>query len=74
MLPAPVVIDTTDGNTRFANPATESGFRSIELEAETKLALPPNNPPDAFTPRIPPTTPAIIAKTTTEPGDIPLFD
>ena len=49
-LPASVVIETTDGSTRLANPATESGLRSTEFEAVTKLAFPPKNPPDAFTP------------------------
>jgi hypothetical protein len=73
-LPASVVIETTDGRTRFAKPATESGLRSIEFEAETKLALPPKNPPEAFTPSAPPTIPAMIAKTTTAPGVTPLLD
>ena len=73
-LPASVVIETTDGRTRFAKPATESGLRSIEFEAETKLALPPKNPPEALTPRAPPIIPAMIAKMTTAPGVTPLLD
>lgn len=71
-LPDSVVIETTEGKTRFANPATESGLRSMEFEAETKLVLPPKNPPDAFMPSAPPTSPAIIASTTTDPGEMPL--
>jgi hypothetical protein len=67
-------METTDGKTRFANPATESGLRSIELEAETKLAFPPKKPPEAFTPSTPPTIPAIIARTTTAPGVTPLLE
>ena len=73
VLPEPVVIETTEGKTRFANPATESGLRSIVFEAVTKFALPPKNPPDALIPSAPPTKPAIIARTTSEPGVILLF-
>ena len=73
VLPPPLVIETTEGKTRFANPATESGLRSIVFEAETKFALPPKNPPDALIPSAPPTKPAMIAKTTTEPGVMPLL-
>ena len=72
VLPEPVVIETTEGKTLFAKPATESGLRSTELDAETRFALPPKNPPDAFIPSAPPTIPAMIAKTTTEPGLTPL--
>jgi hypothetical protein len=49
-------------------------LRSIEFEAETKLALPPKNPPEAFTPSTPPTIPAMIARTTSAPGVTPLLE
>jgi hypothetical protein len=49
-------------------------LRSIEFEAETKLALPPKKPPDAFIPRAPPTNPAMIARTTSAPGVTPLLE
>ena len=73
-LPAAVVIETTDGRTRFAKPATESGLRSTEFEADTKLALAPKKPPDAFMPSAPPTIPAMIARTTSAPGVTPLLE
>ena len=34
-----VLIETTDGNTRCAIPATESGARSIVLVDDTKFTL-----------------------------------
>ena len=74
LLPDPVVIETTDGRTLFAKPATESGLRSTELVAETRFALPPKNPPVALIPSTPPTIPAMMASTTTEPGLTPLRD
>jgi hypothetical protein len=73
-LPAAVVIETTDGRTRFAKPATESGLRSTEFEAETKLALAPKKPPDALMPSAPPIIPAMIASTTSVPGVTPLLE
>ena len=59
----------------YRHPKTvESDGIGLEFEAETKLALPPKNPPEAFTPSAPPTIPAMIAKMTTAPGVTPLLD
>ena len=49
-----VFIDTTDGKTLAAIPATESGARSIVLEELTMLAELKIDPPVAVTPRNPP--------------------
>lgn len=56
-----VAIETTDGKTRCAIPATESGFLSIVLVELTKLARYGIQPVDALEPNIPPITPAITA-------------
>jgi hypothetical protein len=49
-----VLIETTDGKTLAAIPATESGARSIVLEESTMLAELKIVPPVAVTPRNPP--------------------
>ena len=56
-----VAIETTDGRTRCAIPATESGFLSIALLELTKLARYGIQPVDAVEPKIPPMTPAMTA-------------
>jgi hypothetical protein len=53
-----VSIETTDGKTLCAIPATESGARSIVLVEDTKSTLLLSDPPDALTPKKPPTDPA----------------
>ena len=64
-VPAPesdsVAIETTDGSTRCAIPATESGFLSMALFELTKLARYGIQPVEAFEPKIPPITPAMTA-------------
>ena len=62
-----VLIETTDGRTRAAIPATESGALSITLEEETKFACLNNVPPVAVTPKNPPTLPASSATKRTVP-------
>ena len=53
-----VLIETTDGKTLWAIPATESGARSITLLEETKVAPLKIEAPVAVTPKKPPTLPA----------------
>jgi hypothetical protein len=56
-----VLIETTEGKTLCAIPATESGARSIVLVDDTKLTLRVNEPPPALTPKKPPRDPASSA-------------
>jgi hypothetical protein len=65
-----VLIETTDGKTRCAIPATESGARSIVLVDETKFAERKSEPPAALTPRKPPRDPARSAIKTRVPAEL----
>lgn len=65
-----VVIETTDGSTRDAIPATESGARSMELVDETMFALSKKVPPEELTPRKPPMLPASKAINTAVPREL----
>ena len=59
-----VSIETTDGSTRDAIPATESGARSIVDVDETKFAPAEISPLVASPPSTPPNNPATMARTT----------
>ena len=61
LLSVRVFIETTEGNTLCAIPATESGARSIVLVDDTKLTSRNNEPPAALTPKKPPRDPASSA-------------
>jgi hypothetical protein len=60
-------METTEGKTLCAVPATESGARSIVLVEETRLTRLKSDAPEAFTPKIPPTPPAKTAINAIEP-------
>jgi hypothetical protein len=62
-----VLIETTEGNTLCAIPATESGARSIVLVDDTKLTSRNSEPPAALTPKKPPRDPASSAINTRLP-------
>ena len=65
-------MDTTEGKTLCAVPATESGALSIVLVDETRLTRLKIEAPEALTPRIPPTAPAKSAINASVP--LELFD
>jgi hypothetical protein len=65
-----VLIETTEGKTLAAIPATESGARSIVLEEFTMLAELKIVPPVAVTPRNPPRQLASSAMIKTLPREL----
>jgi hypothetical protein len=63
-----VEIETTEGRTRWAIPATESGARSMLLETATRLILCPRSVPLVVkSPTALPTNPATTANATADP-------
>jgi hypothetical protein len=65
-----VLIETTEGKTLCAIPATESGARSIVLVDDTKLTSRKGEPPPALTPKKPPRDPARSAINTRLPFEL----
>ena len=65
-----VWIETTEGKTRCAVPATESGALSIVLVEDTRFTRLKIEAPDALTPKIPPAAPAKTAISATLPFEL----
>ena len=65
-----VWMETTEGKTRCAVPATESGALSIVLVEDTRFTRLKIEAPDALTPKIPPAAPAKTAINATLPLEV----